>query len=247
MQTFPTFSHHFTKTDTQSILTTQNITKIAMSAPATPSLLGIPAELRNKIYHYALYSPKPHRLIKTLTPPPLCRTNRQIRAESIKTLRVINEFELDTYYEWSSDGPTTNDLHKRLKDIAGLEDMQNITWVNTIVLPEELSVARLLRVVLIVRGQEYVVQAVKGPYDGPVWERVWAKREERQRGIDEAESMLGELGRALGRAGLTRKNVFVYCQAGDCLGHQLTSFDASAEWEFEAQCWETWRGPMHRV
>jgi hypothetical protein len=143
--------------------------------------------------------------------------------------RVINEFEVDTYREWFDDGPTNNDLHRRLKDVVGIEDMLNITWVNTVALPEERGVSRLLRVVLVVRSQEYVVQAVKGPCHGPAWGRGWAGREQRQSVVEEADSMLGELERTLGRAGLVGNNVFVYCQAGDCTGHRLTRFYAGEE------------------
>lgn len=59
-----------------------------------PFLL-LPAEIRNKIYRYALVEDSSADRIKGLAQPPLTRTNKQIRSEALPIYYGQNRFRLD--------------------------------------------------------------------------------------------------------------------------------------------------------
>lgn len=55
--------------------------------------MGIPAELRNRIYEYALSEPTPIEVTGDLKQPPLLSACRLIRAEAKQLWYAINGFE----------------------------------------------------------------------------------------------------------------------------------------------------------
>ena len=54
---------------------------------------GIPPEIRNRIYHYALVEEGVF-ISRDLKPPGLLSTNRQVRSEAIKIWYLANDFEI---------------------------------------------------------------------------------------------------------------------------------------------------------
>lgn len=63
-------------------------------ANALTPLLALPAELRKKIWAYALHEPGRIKLVPTLQKPSLLWTSRQIRSETHKLYLTANAFEI---------------------------------------------------------------------------------------------------------------------------------------------------------
>lgn len=65
-----------------------------MATASTPELLGLPAEIRNMIYKYAIVDKKsPIKVTEHLKQPPLLSVNRLIRSETLNIWYRENKFE----------------------------------------------------------------------------------------------------------------------------------------------------------
>ncbi|KAG8158243.1 hypothetical protein KVR01_012004 [Diaporthe batatas] len=71
----------------------------ALDDQATPaaclSFLDLPAEIRNTIYRFSLIESSPDQRIRGLVQPPLARTNRQVRSESLPIYYGNNRFQVE--------------------------------------------------------------------------------------------------------------------------------------------------------
>jgi hypothetical protein len=203
-----------------------------MEQPKKASLLGLAAEIRNKIYECALYSRQPLSLSAGtgLTTPSICCTNHQIRHETLKMWATINSFYLATRHKWSDDGASINDLRKYTKRVPSLTNITDLKWSNNIWISLGAGLTECLWIGLLLSGGKCTIVVEKCPFHDGHYE--WAREEPelRLRAIGEAEGMLDSVRMAFGMEDLVMDKLLVSCDADDCPGHEITEVQAGEDW-----------------